>query len=128
MNKREERRTELESVKKYLEKGESSTANVEFPLKFLEPLILDGLRLDLIQPGRVVFSMNIPHNSAKYLHGGALVTPVDLVGAAAIPAAGFPLETGVSVQINVSVFPLEIWFSQFLIVGNKSTVRGFECP
>lgn len=60
MNKSEERRTEFESVKRYLEKGESSTADDEFPPKFLEPLILDGIRLDLIKPGRVVFSMNIP--------------------------------------------------------------------
>lgn len=52
----------------------------------------------------VVFSPPKSQNSSKYLHGGALVTLVDLAGAVAIPAAGFPLETGVSVEINVSCF------------------------
>ncbi|WJX40996.1 hypothetical protein P8452_28416 [Trifolium repens] len=101
-----ERRTKLESVKRYLEnKGKASTVDDEFPSKFLEPLVLDGQRLQLIEPGRVVFSMKIPPrllNSGNYLHVGAITTLVDLVGAAAIPAAGFPLETGVSVKINVT--------------------------
>ncbi|PNX63961.1 acyl-coenzyme A thioesterase, partial [Trifolium pratense] len=41
-------------------------------------------------------------NSGNYLHGGVITTLVDVVGAAAIPAAGFPWETGVSLEINVS--------------------------
>jgi hypothetical protein len=41
-------------------------------------------------------------NSGKYLHGGAITTLVDVIGAAAIPAAGFPWESGVSVEINAS--------------------------
>jgi len=60
MEKGEGTLTDLESVKRYLEKREASTVDEEFPPKFLEPFILRGLRLDLIQPGRVVFSMNIP--------------------------------------------------------------------
>jgi hypothetical protein len=60
-----ERRTELELelelVKRYLEnKGKTLTVDNEFPPKFLEPLVLDGQRLQLIEPGRVVFSMKIP--------------------------------------------------------------------
>jgi hypothetical protein len=56
-----ERRTKLESVKRSLEnKGKASTVDNEFPPKFLEPLVLDGQRLHLIEPGRVVFSMKIP--------------------------------------------------------------------
>jgi len=130
MVKREGTITNLESVKRYLEKRLTSTVDDEFPPKFLEPFILRGLRLDLIQPGRVVFSMNIPprllvrilptlfplyivlfffllklinlQNSGKYLHVGAIVTLVDVVGAIAIPTAGFPLDTGVSLEINVS--------------------------
>lgn len=58
MGKREERRTDLESVKKYLETGEA--VDDELPKEFLEALICRGLRLDLIQPGRIVFSINIP--------------------------------------------------------------------
>ncbi|KAK2445169.1 acyl-coenzyme A thioesterase [Trifolium repens] len=103
-----ERRTELELelVKRYLEnKGKTSTVDNEFPPKFLEPLVLDGQRLQLIEPGHVVFSMKIPPrllNSGNYLHVGAITTLVDLLGATAIPAAGFPSDSGVSVEINVS--------------------------
>jgi len=56
-------KTDLESVKRYLEeKGEAllKVDDDEFPPKFLEHLILGGLRLDVIEPGRVVFTMNIP--------------------------------------------------------------------
>jgi acyl-coenzyme A thioesterase PaaI-like protein len=142
-------KTEFELVKKrYLEKNkgeeesESTVDDEELPRAFLEHLILRGLRLHLIQPGRVLFSMNIPprllvrlssfffffffffsftiifiyitlmmvfvlylnyfQNSGNYLHGGAITTLVDLIGAAAIPAAGFPWDSGVSLEINVS--------------------------
>ncbi|KAK2391299.1 acyl-coenzyme A thioesterase [Trifolium repens] len=104
-------KTEFELVKRYLEKNkgeeesESTVDDEELPRAFLEHLILRGLRLHLIQPGRVLFSMNIPPrllNSGNYLHGGAITTLVDLIGAAAIPAAGFPWDSGVSLEINVS--------------------------
>jgi len=36
------------------------------------------------------------------LHGGAITTLVDIAGGAAIPAAGFPWKSGVSVEINIS--------------------------
>jgi hypothetical protein len=54
-------KTEFELVKRYLEKnkGEEESES-ELPRAFLEHLILRGLRLHLIQPGRVLFSMNIP--------------------------------------------------------------------
>ncbi|WJX40994.1 hypothetical protein P8452_28414 [Trifolium repens] len=105
-------KTEFELVKKrYLEKNkgeeesESTVDDEELPRAFLEHLILRGLRLHLIQPGRVLFSINIPPrllNSGNYLHGGAITTLVDLIGAAAIPAVGFPWDSGVSLEINVS--------------------------
>jgi hypothetical protein len=60
-------KTEFELVKKrYLEKNkgeeesESTVDDEELPRAFLEHLILRGLRLHLIQPGRVLFSINIP--------------------------------------------------------------------
>ncbi|XP_045825809.1 acyl-coenzyme A thioesterase 13-like [Trifolium pratense] len=102
---------EFESVKRYLvkNKGESESESTvddeELPRGFLDHLILRGLCLHLIEPGRVLFSMNIPPrllNSGNYLHGGVITTLVNVVGAAAIPAAGFPWETGVSLEINVS--------------------------
>ncbi|XP_004503022.1 uncharacterized protein [Cicer arietinum] len=110
MEKTEGRIRELESiVKKYLEnEGEgasTTTITVDgLPPLFIEPLIFYGLHLDLMEPGRVVFSMKIPPRllNGKYLHGGAIVTLVDVIGAAAIPAAGFPMDSGVSLEINVS--------------------------
>ncbi|GAU36742.1 hypothetical protein TSUD_318410 [Trifolium subterraneum] len=105
-------KTEFESVKRHLEKKKRDSESEstvddeeELPRAFLEHLILRGLRLHLIQPGRVLFSMNIPPrllNSGNYLHGGAITTLVDLIGAVAIPAAGFPWDSGVSLEINVS--------------------------
>nr|AFK33840.1 unknown [Medicago truncatula] len=135
MEKREGTITDLESVKRYLEKREASTVDDEFPPKFLEPFILRGLRSDLIEPGHVVFSMNIPPrllNSGKHLHVGAIVTLVDVVGAIAIPAAGFPMDTGVSLEINVSCFDaayvheeIEI-DNKVLRVGNAIAVVSVE--
>jgi len=63
MAKIEERITDLESVKRYLEnKGEESASMVDDELlpDFLGHLVVGGLHLDLIQPGRIVFSMKIP--------------------------------------------------------------------
>lgn len=60
MGKAEER-TELESVKNYLKKrGEKASKINALPPKFLEHLICHGLRLDLLEPSRIVFSMKIP--------------------------------------------------------------------
>ncbi|PNX74825.1 acyl-coenzyme A thioesterase [Trifolium pratense] len=93
-------KTEFESVKRYLEKNKGESESESETRAFLEHLILRGLRLNLIEPGHVVFSMNIPPRN--YLHGGAITTLVDLIGAAAIPAAGFPWDSGVSLEINLS--------------------------
>lgn len=99
---------ELESVKRYLEKGEGETASIVngLPSRFIEPLVMSSLRVDLIEPSRVVCSMKIPPrllNSGNSLHGGAMAAMVDIVGSAAIPASGYSgPNTGVSVEINVS--------------------------
>ncbi|AES72954.1 putative acyl-CoA hydrolase [Medicago truncatula] len=99
MGKAEER-TKLRSVKNYLEKrGKTASTLDALPPKFLEHLICHGLRLDLLQPGCIVFSMKIPPrllNSGKYLQGGVIASLVDMVGGVAIPTGG------VSVEINVS--------------------------
>ncbi|TKY73744.1 Acyl-coenzyme A thioesterase 13 [Spatholobus suberectus] len=98
---------DLESVKRYLEKGGETASAVDgLPPRFLEPLIMNALRVDLIEPGRVVCSMKIPPrllNAGNSLHGGATAALVDVVGSAAIPAVGYSIpNTGVSVEINVS--------------------------
>ncbi|KAI9079682.1 hypothetical protein K1719_038303 [Acacia pycnantha] len=98
---------DVESVKRYfkLEDGSEIQSLVnELPPRFLEPLTMSGIRVDLIEPGRVVCTMKIPPrllNSHNSLHGGATATLVDLLGSAAIYAAGAP-SVGVSVEINVT--------------------------
>ncbi|KAF7834085.1 acyl-coenzyme A thioesterase 13-like [Senna tora] len=98
---------DVESVKKYFqtEKGEEIAPLLDdLPSRFLEPLVLYGLRIDLIERGRVVCSMKIPRrllNTHNSLHGGATATMVDLVGSAAICTMGAPT-VGVSVEINVT--------------------------
>ncbi|KAK7282176.1 hypothetical protein RIF29_10771 [Crotalaria pallida] len=99
---------DLESVKKYLEKGGGETTSVvdELPPRFLEPLIMNSVTIDHIEHGRVVCSMKIPPrllNSGNSLHGGAIAALVDMMGAAAVCSVGYsPRSTGVSVEINVS--------------------------
>ncbi|XP_021274766.1 acyl-coenzyme A thioesterase 13-like isoform X2 [Herrania umbratica] len=92
-----------ETVKEYLE----NSANIdgdELPLRFFERLIMHGLRVDLIEIGRVICTFKVPPrllNGSNYLHGGATATLVDLVGSAAVYTVGAPF-TGVSVEINVT--------------------------
>jgi len=52
---------ELEAVKRYLEKGVGTSSEVDgLPARFLEPLIMNSLKVDLIESGRIVCSMRIP--------------------------------------------------------------------
>ncbi|KAL1188828.1 hypothetical protein V5N11_021988 [Cardamine amara subsp. amara] len=104
---------DLDSVKRFLEgervendeegkAKESKMANLRH--RFLEGFVTKGLKVDLIEPGRVVCSMKIPPhllNAGNFLHGGATATLVDLLGSAAIYTTGVP-HSGVSVEINVS--------------------------
>jgi len=56
---------DLESVKRYLETGgyeeDKNASTIEkMPLRFFERFIMQGLHIDLIEPGRVVCSMKVP--------------------------------------------------------------------
>ncbi|KAG5247591.1 hypothetical protein OIU76_029814 [Salix suchowensis] len=100
---------DLESVRRYIEKGghedDKKASNIEkMPPRFFERFVMEGLHIDLIEPGRVVCSMKVPPrllNGSDYLHGGAAAMLVDVVGTSALISAGVFL-TGVSVEINVS--------------------------
>ncbi|KAK6150659.1 hypothetical protein DH2020_015591 [Rehmannia glutinosa] len=99
---------DVESVKKLVEKegGEFEFTVDSMPAKFIEPIVMQGLKIDHVERGRVVCSFTVPPrlvNSENSLHGGAMAALVDIVGSAAIIAAGAPF-TGVSVEINVSYF------------------------
>ncbi|KAI3725391.1 hypothetical protein L1987_65178 [Smallanthus sonchifolius] len=99
---------DFESVKDYLEKtssGASSNDIDSMPFRFFEPVIMSGLKVDLIERGRVICSMKVPPrllNVGKSLHGGATAALVDVVGSSVILTVDRATTTGVSVEINVS--------------------------
>lgn len=53
---------DLESVKRYLEgeEDENKAKVANLPHRFLERFVTNGLKVDLIKPGRLVCSMKIP--------------------------------------------------------------------
>ncbi|MFS8007935.1 putative Thioesterase domain, HotDog domain superfamily, acyl-coenzyme A thioesterase 13 [Helianthus anomalus] len=99
---------DYEWVKNYLEKtrsGASSNDIVSMPSSLFEPLIMSGLKVDLIERGRVICSMKVPPrllNVDNSLHGGAIAALVDVVGGTAFPTINNDTNTGVSMEINVS--------------------------
>ncbi|KAI7756607.1 hypothetical protein M8C21_006900 [Ambrosia artemisiifolia] len=101
---------DFEWVKNYLEKTRSGVSSNDVdstPFAFFEPLIMSGLKLDLIERGRVICSMKVPphlQNEANSLHGGATTALVDVVGGVVIPTINNATHTGVSMEINVSYF------------------------
>ncbi|XP_074590423.1 uncharacterized protein LOC141846303 [Curcuma longa] len=98
----------LESAKRTLEEAAVETlptpALDALPSKFYDAFLLRGLRIDLVEPGRLLCSMSVPArllNTGNFLHGGATASLVDLIGSAAFYTAGAktrgtPLEIGVS--------------------------------
>ncbi|XP_009353902.2 acyl-coenzyme A thioesterase 13 [Pyrus x bretschneideri] len=105
MKKEGTEETSMEMVKLFLEKkGEMAVAMDTLPDKFFEPFIMKGVKVDLLEPGRIVCSFKVPPrllNGGNFMHGGATATLVDLVGSAALLSSG-ALNFGVSVEINVS--------------------------
>ncbi|KAI3864280.1 hypothetical protein MKX03_006113 [Papaver bracteatum] len=97
---------DLESVKKLLETTTSSEGEEIFDLagSSFDPLIIQGIKVDLVEPGRIICSMKVPPrllNSGNSLHGGAMSSLVDIIGVSAKNTAGAK-SSGVSVGINIS--------------------------
>ncbi|KAK9162146.1 hypothetical protein Syun_003048 [Stephania yunnanensis] len=94
------------SVKKLLE-GDPPTkidSIDELSDGFFNSFIMEGLQVDLMEPGRVVCSLTVPHrllNTANFLHGGAIASLIDLVGSAALHTVG-ATSSGSSLEINIS--------------------------
>ncbi|KAF3444209.1 hypothetical protein FNV43_RR13899 [Rhamnella rubrinervis] len=117
---------DLEAVKRYLEKGadENKSTIDGLPLRSFEGLFMQGLQVDLIEPGRLICTFKVPPrllNSGNFLHGGATATLVDLVGSAVIYTLGAQL-TGVSVEINVSYLDAAYAGEQIEIEGKALRV------
>ncbi|XP_008805875.1 acyl-coenzyme A thioesterase 13-like isoform X1 [Phoenix dactylifera] len=86
---------DFEAVKRSLEAAAEeilpSPSLDALPSKFYDAFVLHGLRVDLLEPGRLLCSMTVPPrllNTGKFLHGGATASLVDLVGSAAFYTAG----------------------------------------
>ncbi|KZV22815.1 acyl-coenzyme A thioesterase 13 [Dorcoceras hygrometricum] len=97
---------EPECVKKMVEKqgGPHEFTVDSMTIRFIEPIVMQGIKVDSVERGRVLCSFVVPPrllNTGNSLHGGATATLVDIVGSAAIFTMGAPT-TGVSVEINVS--------------------------
>ncbi|KAL3618061.1 hypothetical protein CASFOL_038382 [Castilleja foliolosa] len=104
----EKREMDLEWVKSLVEKdgGDSEFTVDSMPEKFIEPIVMQGLKIDHIERGRIVCSFTVPPrlvNNDNSLHAGATGALVDIVGSAVIFTVGATF-TGVSVEINVSYF------------------------
>ncbi|XP_047971158.1 acyl-coenzyme A thioesterase 13 [Salvia hispanica] len=97
---------DYETVKKFVEKegGPYEFTVDSMPERFIEPMVMQGMKVDTIERGRIVCSFTVPPrlvNSGNTLHGGATAALVDIVGSAVIYTVGAQT-TGVSVEINVS--------------------------
>ncbi|KAF6147874.1 hypothetical protein GIB67_014454 [Kingdonia uniflora] len=97
---------DLDMVKQILESAsrEEESSLDGLPHKFFDPFIMQGIHVDLIEPGRILCSMKVPRrllNTGNFMHGGATASLVDLIGSAVIFTVGAP-KTGVSLEINVS--------------------------
>ncbi|PHT72659.1 hypothetical protein T459_23444 [Capsicum annuum] len=98
---------DIESVKKFLEKegGNYESTVDSMAARFIEPFVSHGIKIDLIEPGRLLCSFHVPPrlvNAGNFLHGGATATLVDILGSAVIFTVGRLALTGVSVEISVS--------------------------
>ncbi|XP_059316165.1 uncharacterized protein LOC132067014 [Lycium ferocissimum] len=74
------------------------------PSNFLEQFVSHGPKVDLVEPGCILCSFQVPPrlvNAGNILHEGATAALVDVLGSAAIYTVG-ALLTGVAVEINVS--------------------------
>ncbi|KAL6282833.1 hypothetical protein ACE6H2_013762 [Prunus campanulata] len=88
----------MESVKKFLEKeGEMVMTMDGLPNKFFESFILKGIKVDLLEPGRIVCSFKVPPRLLKggnFMHGGAyayLGVEVEIEAKAAVGVASVEL-------------------------------------
>lgn len=68
---------------------------------------MEGIKLQLVQPGRLVCSLVVPSRLANKdgnsMHKGSISTLVDVVGASVVYTLGAK-KIGVSVEINISYF------------------------
>ncbi|PKA66778.1 hypothetical protein AXF42_Ash003434 [Apostasia shenzhenica] len=118
---------DLDSVKRSLEPaaGGDGLLCAGLPAKFYAKFVLHGLRVDLIEPGRILCSITVPPrfvNSRGVLHGSMVVEMVDVVGSAVLYRADSP--TSVSLEISVSY--VDAAFVDVEMIGSKSKQTNCE--
>lgn len=101
---------DLERIKSSLDKPKNDDFEPTFlslPHRFFEPFIMRGIKLQLLRPGRLICSLTVSprlvNNDGNSLHGGAIATLVDWIGASVVYTVGIE-KVAVSVEINVSYF------------------------
>ncbi|XP_008225768.1 PREDICTED: uncharacterized protein LOC103325391 [Prunus mume] len=76
--------TSIESVKKFFEnEGEMAMTMDGLPDKFFESFIMKNIKVDLLEPGRIVCSFRVPPRLLKrgnFMHGAAYAYPGEEVG------------------------------------------------
>ncbi|CAK9316399.1 unnamed protein product [Citrullus colocynthis] len=83
-----------------------ASAMDDLPFRFYQFFVMTALRIDLIQPGRILCSLKVPDrllNENNSMREGASALLVDCLGHAAVKTLG-PSSTGVSLEINLSFF------------------------
>ncbi|EMS53374.1 hypothetical protein TRIUR3_27835 [Triticum urartu] len=88
----------LEGGSKDVDEAMEKWHNGSLSHRLYDVFTVAGLRVEAIEPGRLLCSFMVP---ARLTSGGAVASLVDLVGSAVIFAGGSPV-TGVSLDITVS--------------------------
>ncbi|WCJ30602.1 Thioesterase superfamily protein [Euphorbia peplus] len=99
----------LEKVKRNLEKGININEDVKsiieaMPLGVFEQFIVHGLSVDLIEPGHLICSMEVPPrllNSGNSMNGAATASLIGAVGTAAMYTLAAE-KTALSLEFNIS--------------------------
>ncbi|XP_042375963.1 uncharacterized protein LOC121969784 isoform X1 [Zingiber officinale] len=92
-----------EAVRRSLSKPSADSFAV-LPAHLIEGIALNGIRLDDIEHGRVLYSCTVTPRLGSpggVLIGGVIATLVDVIGSIALSTCGLPT-TGVSLDINIS--------------------------
>ncbi|KAG6510174.1 hypothetical protein ZIOFF_028183 [Zingiber officinale] len=120
-----------EAVRRSLSKP-SADSFAALPAHLIEDVALNGIRLDDIEHGRVLYSCTVTPRLGSpggVLIGGVIATLVDVIGSIALSTCGLPT-TGVSLDINISYLDAAMIgvsriFTLILISQSKYSKRNF---
>ncbi|XP_031114881.1 acyl-coenzyme A thioesterase 13-like [Ipomoea triloba] len=123
----------LESVKRFLEDedGENESTIDSLPAKFIEPIVGQGLKVDLVERGRLICSLKVPPrlvDDSNRLHGGAMATLLDLLSSTVFHTVELgTFHSGVSVEINISFVDVAVLGEEIEIDSKVLSVGKMIC-